>query len=347
MLRLMAPDDASPAASAPAQPSFRKLLLLTAVCVLVAGGILFGLSRLWGTPVLSAGYIGLMFLAPAVRILDLRRMLAATVWAMGILVVGILIGTQGPWVQLAGIVATALGQGLFAVAGSAGLNRSPASLVGFAKFAETGSLAEVWQPLIGLAIGAAAVIILGVVAFGSGRKKTRAAPLSERLYYGIGLAIGSALLTVIWTAGGWGGLGYALLVFCLIYAFDSGKVVHNSAIRVAGALLGVVSSVLLSWLLSPWPAAVIAAFVICGILALTSLLNKQDFWYVVFLVAAVVHLAEITPGKSAFDSGVEHILGVLAAAAVAVLLHFVAVPLHDRLLKPAIEQIGAANHRPD
>ena len=325
----------------PAEPSFARLAVLSAITVLVAGAILFGLSKWWGGPVLSAGYIGLMFLAPAIRTLDLRGMLAATAWAMLICFVGVLIGTHGPWVQLVGVVLTALGQGLFVVSGSAGLNRSPASLIGFAKFAETGDMGEVWQPLVGLAIGAAAVIVLGIVAFGSNRKRAKAAPLSERLYYGFGLAIGSAVLTLIWTLSGWGGLGYALLVFCLIYAFDSGKVLHNSTIRVAGALVGVVTSVLVSWLL-PTPA-VVAAFVLCGILALASLLNKQEFWYIVFLVAAVVHLAEITPGKSAFDSGVEHVLGVVLAAAVAVLLHALAVPLHDRILKPAVEAAGSGS----
>ncbi|UQE75342.1 FUSC family protein [Gordonia sp. PP30] len=341
-------NDDSPAAATPPvpagsaepqardEPSFKRLLLLSAICVLVAGGLLFWLSRMWGTPVLSAGYIGLMFLAPAVRILNLKGMVAATGWAMAILVLGVLIGTFGPWVQLGGVVLTALGQGLFVVSGSAGLNRSPASLVGFSKFAETGSPAEVWQPLIGLSIGAAAIIILGLIAFGSGKKTVKAAPLSERLFYGGGLAIGSAVLTVIWTVAGLGGLGYALLVFCLVYAFDSGKVIHNSRIRVFGAILGVVTSVLVSWLLSSWQPALIAVFMICGILALASLLNKQEFWFVVFLVAAVVHLAEITPGKSAWDSGVEHIFGVLGAAAVAVALHCVAVPLHNRILKPAI-----------
>ncbi|MFT4087011.1 MAG: hypothetical protein QM658_07605 [Gordonia sp. (in: high G+C Gram-positive bacteria)] len=323
-------------------PGFRTLMLYSAVCVLVAGGALYGLSKLWGSPVLSAGYIGLMFLAPAIRILNFKGMLAATGWAMVILILGVLIGQHGPWVQLGGVVATALGQGMFVVSGSAGLNRSPASLVGFSKFAETGTLADVWQPLIGLAIGATAIIVLGLVAFGSKKKVAAPAPLSERLFYGVGLAIGSALLTVVWTFAGWGGLGYALLVFCLIYTYDSGQVIHNSTIRVFGALLGVVSSVLLSWLLSPWPAVLITLFVICGILALASLLNKQEFWFVVFLVAAVVHLAEITPGKSAFDSGVEHVLGVVGAAVVAVLLHFVAVPLHDKLLKPALA--ARANH---
>ncbi len=346
-MSVMQNDDAPAAATPPVtagsaepqvrdEPSFKRLLLLSAICVLVAGGLLFWLSRMWGTPVLSAGYIALMFLAPAIRILDLRGMLAATGWAMVILVAGVLIGPYGPWVQLGGVVVTALGQGLFVVAGSAGLNRSPASLVGFAKFAETGSFAEVWQPLIGLSIGAAAIIVLGLIAFGSDKKKVKAAPLSERLFYGGGLAIGSAVLTVIWTVAGLGGLGYALLVFCLIYTYDSGKVIHNSTIRVFGAVLGVVTSVLISWLLSSWQPALIAVFVICGILALASLLNKQEFWFVVFLVAAVVHLAEITPGKSAFDSGVEHILGVVGAAAVAVLLHFAAVPLHDKFLKPAL-----------
>ncbi|MGB6247207.1 FUSC family protein [Gordonia sp. (in: high G+C Gram-positive bacteria)] len=320
-------------------PSFWWLVALSTLTVLVAGAVLVGLSRWWGGPVVAAGYIALMFLAPAVRTLGLVDMIKATAWALVVCAGGVLIGAHGPWVLLVGVAVTALVQGLFVVGGSAGLNRSSASLVGFAAFAETSSVDELWQPLVGVLVGATAVTVLGIVAFGSSTKHNVPAPLAERLYYGVGLAAGSAVLTVLWTVFGWGGLGYALLVFCLIYAFDSGKVLHNSAIRVAGAALGVGVSVLAALIL-PTPL-MIAAFVVCGILTLANLLSHHEFWYVVFMVAAVVHLAEVRPGGSAIDSGTEHIVGVIVAAIVAVALHAVTVPLH-RLVIGAMDGPVAA-----
>ena len=321
-------------ASTSGAPSFQKLLAPTAIILLVTGAILYGLSKWWGSEVLSAGYIGVMFLAPAVRVLSLRGMVYATGWAAVILTAGVLIGGHGPWAQLGGIVATAIGQGMFVVNGGAGLSRSPASFLGFSKFADSGGFSDLWQPLVGLLIAAVAVSVLGAIAFGSSRKHPMREPLSERIYYGVGLAVGCSALTAIWAATGWGALSYALLVFCLIYAYDAGKVVHNSGVRVAGAMLGIGSAVLVSWLL-PTPG-VIVAFVVCGILAVANVLTGHHFWYVVFLVAAVVHLADVKPGASAAVSAEEHIIGVVVAAAVAVALHWAAVPLHDRVLKPLL-----------
>lgn len=316
------------------KPPPKRLLLIAGVAVLIAAAILGLLARAWGTPVLYAGYIALMFLAPAVRTLRVGQLLLASLWAMLICAVSILIGTYGPWVMLAVIVATAMVQGLFALNGKAGLNRSPASVVGFAAFADTGSLAEVWQPLVGVVVGAVVVLVIAIAVDRSSgpddrELDTKPAPLVDRLYYGGGLAIGSAVLTAVFTLADWTGLSYALLIFCLIYAFDSGKVLHNSLVRVVGATLGVGSSVLLSAIL-PQPALVVV-FVLCAVIALACLLDHHEFWYVVFLVATVVHMAEIT-GKGAASSGLEHILGVILAAAVAVLLHWIATPLHDRWL---------------
>ncbi len=311
-----------------------RLIVVSAVAILIAAVTLGLLARAWGTPVLYAGYITLMFLAPAVRVLPVRDLVLAGLWALLICVVSVQVGPHGPWALLGIIVVTALVQGLFAVNGKAGLNRSPASVVGFAAFADTGDWNEVWQPVIGVAVGVAVVLAIALAlasSRGADRRRLDAepAPLASRLYYGVGLACGSAVLTVVFTLAGWGGLSYALLIFCLIYAFDSDKVLHNSWVRVVGALIGVVASVLLSWLL-PQPA-LIALFVVCAVIALACLLDHHEFWYVVFLIATVVHLAEFT-GKGALNSGVEHILGVLVAAAVAVALYWIATPLHERLL---------------
>lgn len=311
-----------------------RLIVIAGLSVLVAAAVLGLLAKQWGTPVLYAGYITLMFLAPAVRTLRVKQLLLAALWALLICFVSVLVGTDGPWVLLAVIVVTALVQGLFAVNGKAGLNRSPASAVGFAAFADTGAWNEVWEPMVGVAVGAAVVLVIAIALSRSAGPDDRGldtapAPLAERLYYGVGLAIGCAVLTTVFTLADWGGLSYALLIFCLIYAFDSGSVLHNSLVRVVGAGIGVGSSVLLSAIL-PQPA-LIAVFVLCAVIALACLFDHHEFWFVVFLVATVVHMAEIT-GKGAANSGLEHILGVLLAAAVAVLLHWVATPLHHRLL---------------
>lgn len=311
-----------------------RLIVVSAVAILLAAVTLGLLAREWGTPVLYAGYITLMFLAPAVRVLPVRGLVLGGLWAMLICVVSVLVAPHGPWALLGIIVATALVQGLFAVNGKAGVNRSPASVVGFAAFADTGGWDEVWQPMVGVVVGVAVVLAIALALAANrgpdGRHlDAEPAPLASRLYYGGGLACGSAILTVLFTLAGWGGLSYALLIFCLIYAFDSDKVLHNSLVRVVGAVVGVVASVLLSWLL-PQPALIVL-FVVCAVIALASLLDHHEFWYVVFLIATVVHLAEVT-GKGALSSGLEHILGVIVAAAVAVVLYWVATPLHERLV---------------
>lgn len=311
-----------------------RLVAISGGAIVIAAVILGLLAKQWGTPVAYAGYIALMFLAPAVRTLRLAELVLAALWAALICFVSVLIGTDGPWVMLGVVVATALIQGLFAVNGKAGLNRSPASVVGFAAFADTGAWDEVWKPLIGVAVGGVVVLViaLAIARYGGSDKRdldTAPAPLAERLYYGVGLAVGCAALTTVFTVAHWGGLSYALMIFCLIYAFDSGKVLHNSLVRVLGAALGVGASVLVSAILPQ--TALIVVFALCGIVALACLLDHHEFWYIVFLVATVVHMAEIT-GKGAANSGLEHILGVVLAAAVAVLLHWVATPLHHRLL---------------
>ena len=330
---MIMPDSTSTLANARKTPPWR-LIVIAAGATLIAAAILGLLSRQWGTPVLNAGYITLMFLAPAVRTLSTRELSLAAGWALLICFVSVLVGTHGPWVLLVVIVSTALVQGLFAVNGKAGLNRSPASAVGFAAFADTGEWDEVCQPMVGVAVGAAVVLVIAVAVSrtasrDSRRVDTTPAPLAERLYYGIGLAVGCAVLTVVFTLADWGGLSYALLVFCLIYAFDSGTVLYNSLLRVVGAGLGVGSSVLLSAVLPH--TALIVVFAMSAIMALACLLDDHEFWFVVFLVATVVHMAEIT-GKGAAHAGLEHILDVVLAAAVAVLLHQIATPLHNRLL---------------
>ena len=135
---------------------------------------------------------------------------------------------------------------------------------------------------------------------------------------------------------GVGALSYALLVFCLIYAYDARKGRPqlrgpcrrcNAGHRVGGARIVAAAD-----------SGVIVAFVVCGILAVANVLTGHHFGTSCSWWRRWVHLADVKPGASAAVSAEEHIIGVVVAAAVAVALHWAAVPLHDRVLKPLLPQ---------
>ena len=176
----------SMAAPTPGAPSFRKLLAPTAITLLLTGAILYGLSKWWGAPVLSAGYIGVMFLAPAIRVLSLRGMVYATAWASVILCAGCSSAGTGPGRSSAASSRRPSVRACSSSMVGRGLSRSPASFLGFNKFADSGGFSDLWQPLVGLLIAAVAVSVLGAIAFGSSRKHPMREPLSERIYYGSG-----------------------------------------------------------------------------------------------------------------------------------------------------------------
>ncbi|MFT3898838.1 MAG: hypothetical protein QM728_01145 [Gordonia sp. (in: high G+C Gram-positive bacteria)] len=320
------------------QPSLKRMLVLTAVVLVLTVAVLYGLSRWWGPQVLSAGIISILTLAPTVTVLNLRGVLWATGWVAVVCVAAILVPAT-KWFILAGVLVSSLSQGFFVGGGVAGLNRTPASFLGFANFSrENGTLADVWQPLVGVLIGALGVIILGIVAFGAQRKKVDIPPMYERLLYGGGLALGSLILAAVWYFADWPHLVYPLLAFCIIFAFDSGQVLRNSALRVGGGITGVTFAVLASMFL-PNPV-IVALMAVSAIVAIALMLLGRQFWFVAFLIATIVLKASLS-GEAALVSAKQHITGIVAAALVAVLLHFLAEPIHRRLARRAANQAPA------
>ena len=152
-------------------------------------------------------------------------------------------------------------------------SRSPANFLGFSKFADSGGFSDLWQPLVGPLIAAVAVSVLGAIAFGSSRKHPMRAVVGAHLSRGrAGCPVFGADSDL--GRNGVGALSYALLVFCLIYAYDAGRSSTtrgpcrrcNAGHRVGGARIVAAAD-----------SGVIVAFVVCGILAVANVLTGHHF----------------------------------------------------------------------
>ena len=297
------------------------------VGMLVVGGIFLTL----GGVAANAAIVAVLFLMPAITNLGFGQVVLSGLWAMAVAVTGLIVGPDSVEVLLLAVVVTALIQGFFATeSGNAGVNRGPAALVAFAAFVRPdadGRHIELWRPILGSALGVVITLCIAIAVFGVQKKRIHLAPLSERLFYGLGLASGCLILAGLWEAFGWTTLVPPLVVFCIIYTFDPQRVARTALYRTAGAFAGVAVAWLLATLL-PVPVLV-AVYFAFFLLSTAMMLMGHQIMYVTFVVSSVV-LATAVAGGDYIAVGRIQLLAVVMATAVALLLHIVSVSLHDQ-----------------
>lgn len=292
-----------------------RLLAMSVAAILIAGAVLGALALVWNSRVAFAGYIGMMFLSAAVTRLSRREQLLAAAWAVLVCAAGVLLAPLGPWAILAGVVTVSLGQAYFVSGGTAGIAWSPASLVAFGAFARDHAI---WQPMLGTAIGAGAMIVVGMFVV---RRPlaTEPAPLARRLHYGLALAAGTAILTGLWQLTQMRYASFALLTYCLLLTFDPGSVVRKTQLRMLGAVSGAVLAVVLASLL-PVPA-IWVLMLAAAVLTVAYLLESDDLRYMTTLVISLIFIGVLSSERTAVAEGEHRLIAVLAAAGVALAVH--------------------------
>ena len=296
-----------------------RLLAMSVAAILVASIVLGALALVWNAHVALAGYIGMMFLSAAVSRLGFPEQLLAAAWAVLVCAAGVLLAPLGPWAILAGVIVVSLGQAYFVSGGAAGIAWSPASLVAFGAFSQAG---PIWQPMLGTAIGAGAMIAVGV--FMTRRPiAVDPAPLVRRLRYGLALAAGTAILTGIWQITQMRYASFALLTYCLLLTFDPSSVVRKTRLRMLGAVSGAVTAVILATVL-PIPA-IWVLMLASAVLTVAYLLETDDLRYMTTLVISLIFIGVLSSERTAVAEGAHRLFAVLAAAGVALAVHGITV----------------------
>lgn len=274
-----------------------KQLLFAVALVAVAAVILGASQAVIGPNTATAGYLTMLFLLSVVRAHSWKARISSTVWAVAVAVLGFAVGSLGLWVTLAALVAVSLVQGLVTFGESMFLTRSPVNLLAFATLAQGG--AEIWQVLLGSAIGAG--VIWGFAALAKNRAvlPDSTTALAERVGYGIATALGSVIIVVGSELIGFPHVGWALLSFCIILSVGSDQRLSRSYVRIIGSLIGAVLALLIAML--PAPIPLIAALV-CLVLCVAYITAGNYSLFVLFLTPAIL-----------LTTASEHSLLILAA----------------------------------
>ncbi|UOQ59436.1 FUSC family protein [Leucobacter rhizosphaerae] len=289
--------------------SLRQVLVATALVAVVA--LVLGASRvLIGPHTAMSGYLTMLFLLAVVRAGNWRVRAGAAVWALAVALLGFAVGGAGIVATLVALVVVSLIQGMVTLGEVALLTRSPVNLLAFASMSQGG--AEVWQVLLGSAIGAAAIVVFGALARGRAGEPRAARSVRDRLGYGIATAVGAVLIVLGGEAVGFPYVGWALLSFCIMLSFETDMQAERGFWRLLGTAVGAVLAVGITALPEPIP---IVVAVICGI-ACVAYINAGNYaLFMLFLTPAI--LVTTASEYSPVALGVYRIEAVLVATALA------------------------------
>jgi len=322
-----------------------KDLTTSAGIIIFASVILGSMALLWGLHVAAAGYIAMLFLSPTLGKLPLKHMGYSLLWLLGLSVLGLVVAPLGELALLGTVVFAAVMQGFFVFGTGTLLNRSPTTVVAL-------SLTHhdlIWQPFLGVLVGGAVVVAVGALAFRN-PKIQQVAPLSTRLTYGGYLAIGAAVITLIWQTLDLDYLAWALILFCLMFTFERHDVIKQLRLRAGGALTGAVIALCLALVL-PRNALIVVAIAF-AILEIAYLAENQIFLRMVFLTGLLLFISVIMSTTDPQHEVLHRVYAIVAPTIVALLLHFLVdklrVLLRDTKLASLERELKQADeHAPE
>ena len=310
-----------------------RTAMMTAAGLVLTAVIVIGTIALIGGPdFANAAYLGMMFLVSAIRRLPRRQQLLAAVWAAGVSFLGVQMAGSDRWSILLVLIAVCIGQGVFASGSVAAISGSPVNFVVFSGF-EPGS--SPWHAAVGTLLGALLIIAAAYIA----RLTPTRHPLPARqaFEYGVVLGFGCVLIVGVMDLFGLPRVTWALLAFCLIFVPDPYEHPGQIGERILGTALGAVAvTALASFLPTP---LVVVLLLVCAILALAYLEEDKRLLYISLLTPTVILMASLTESARVVDLGVQRVIAVLIAGAVAGALHFALRKYHQWLYR---DPTGAA-----
>lgn len=260
-----------------------RQMLFAIVLVAIAAAILGGSQALIGPNTATAGYLTILFLLSIVRGTSWRARMLSTVWSLAVALLGFAVGGVGIWATLIALVVVSLLQGFVTLGETALLTRSPVNLLAFASLSQSG--AEVWQVLLGSAIGAGVIWGFATIARERQAPPMQSTSTAERVGYGIATAVGSLLIVVGANAIGFPHVGWALLSFSIILSVGAEERASRSYLRIVGSVIGAVLALLIALL--PAPVPTIAA-VLCAVLCVAYVSAGNYVYFMLFLTPTIL-----------------------------------------------------------
>lgn len=260
-----------------------KAILFAIVLVAVAATVLGACAALIGPYTATSGYLTILFLLSIVRGQSWRARGIAVAWSFAVAMLGFALGGLGMPSVLAALVVVSLVQGMTRLGETAMLTRSPVNLLAFASLSESG--AQMWQLLLGSAIGAG--VVLGLAALSKQREADHGAVTSarERLAYGIATAVGAVVIVWGSEALGFGYAGWALLSFCILLSASADQRVTRGSLRILGSVGGALLAVGIAMFPAPVPMlAALVSLVLC-----VAYINTGNYGlFMLFLTPAIL-----------------------------------------------------------
>ncbi|MFE6996364.1 FUSC family protein [Microbacterium sp. NPDC057659] len=301
----------------------RRLLLLSAVAVVVA---IIPVGAAWllaGALAAQALYLGIVLTSAVVRSLPLGMQAASAVWFAAVSAAGVLIGPR-PVPLLIAVVLCCLAQAPITRMDARAVAVAPAILVFYALIPPAGSSA--WTVAVATLIGAA--FMIGVARLAKIVPVAQPLDTTRAMVHSVLLAIGCAVLLLLGPALGMGRINWGLLAFCLVFVPGRGSTAE--ALRYAAATAaGAVAAVLIGLLTPPW--LVLIAVFAGAVLTVAYSLQRRATFAIAFIAGTVILLGTLVPGADATLLGAQRLTSALLAVAIAIVLMAVADPA-ERML---------------
>ncbi|MBF4551281.1 FUSC family protein [Pseudoclavibacter sp. VKM Ac-2888] len=287
--------------------------LLVAVALVSVAALILGASQfLIGPNTAASGYLTILFLLSIIRAGSWRARLFSVGWSLAIAALGFAVGGLGLWVTLAAVVFVCLVQAFVTVGETAFLTRSPVNLLAFAALSQSG--AELWQAMLGSAIGAGVVVGFAALVKARAHAHDPGSPLVDRIAYGAVTAGGSFLIVFASELLEFPYRDWTLLSFSVILAVGADQRARRGYLRVLGSVAGVLLAMLASMLPQPIPLVLAGLFLVLCV----AYVNAGEYaLFVLFLTPAILLTAATE--LSTFALGVYRLEAVLFATLVALL----------------------------
>lgn len=294
--------------------------------VAVAVGLLLALRIGFGATAAAAAFYAILLLMGPARHLSTGWRWAAAGWALAVSAAGLMIGPHGWWAVLAGVVVVALVQGAFHFGQMAQVSRSPVNFMLFAGLAEAG--ADTHQVLVGTALGAALMLVIGAVIQHRARPtRARHDPFVEWLTEGALLAVACLVVVLVAELTGFPRVGWALLTLCVVMSVQTTARMRQALGRVSSTIVGALLATVAALLPEPVP---LVLAVICAVLAIAYLNKGDQSLFLVFLTPTLLLTAS---GEVGSVVALERVEAVLGAAAIALLTTWLGAWLRGRLVR--------------
>ena len=289
-----------------------RQLLVAVALVAVATVVLGGSQLLIGPNTAASGYLTILFLLSVVRAGSWRVRLLCVGWSLTVATLGFAVGGMGLWVTLLAVVVVSIIQAFVTVGESAFLTRSPVNLLAFAALSQSG--AELWQAMLGSAIGACVILAFATLVKTRSGAGSEDRPLVERVGYGAVTAAGAFLIVFASELLEFPYRDWTLLSFSVILAVGADQRAKRGYLRVLGSVAGVVVAMLASMLPQPVPLVLAALFLVLCV----AYVNAGNYaLFVLFLTPAI--LLTTTAEVSTFTLGLYRLESVLFATVIALL----------------------------